>query len=77
MMKRLTLEQQAEARHTGIALGFDMFLCGMERDKMMDFWRRFETNRQLVTLLQNRIDISRELQMKPDIEQVYVISSFL
>ncbi len=77
MMKHLTQEQQAESRHTDIALGFDMFLRGMERDKMMDFWRRFETNRQLVTLLQNRIDIRRELQMKPDIEQVYVISSFL
>ncbi len=70
MMKRLSPEQQEESRQKDIALGFDMFLLGMEKDKMMDFWRRFETNRQLVTLLQNRIDIRRELQIKPDILEV-------
>ena len=72
MMKRLTPELREEAKSKDIALPFDLFLQGMEHDRMMDFWRRFETNRQLKQILQIRIGIKKALQMNPDIEKVIV-----
>ena len=71
-MKRLTPEQQAESRQPDIALGFTLFLRGLEQDNMLDFWRRFENNRALTDCLQKRIDIKQELQMNPDIERVAI-----
>ena len=75
MMKRLSPELQEETKSKDIALPWDLFMKGMENDKMMDFWRRVETSRQLKNILQNRINIRKALQINPAIQQVLLHKS--
>ena len=70
MMKRLSPELQEETKCKDIALPWDLFMKGMEKDRMMDFWRRVETSRQLKMMLQTRINIRKAIQMNPEIQQV-------
>ena len=70
MMKRLTPELQEETKSKDSALPWDLFIKGMENDKMMDFWRRVETSRQLKMILQNRVNIRKAIQMNPKMQQV-------
>ena len=76
MMKRLTPELQEETKSKDIALPWDFFMKGMENDKMMDFWRRVETSRQLKMILQNRVNIRKAIQMNPKMQQVLLRGEF-
>ena len=76
MMKRLTPELQEETKFKDIALPWDLFMKGMENDKMMDFWRRVETSRQLKMILQNRVNVRKAIQMNPKMQQVLLRGEF-
>ena len=76
MMKRLTPELQEETKSKDIALPWDLFMKGMEKDKMMDFWRRVETSRQLKMILQNRVNVRKAIQMNPKMQQVLLRGEF-